>query len=67
MLKSTNPEKRAHQIMRSLITSGYVLWICNESLGIYVLRHRNGNRFFVDIGQNRDKLIVKKNGKPIEL
>ena len=53
--------------MRSLITSGYVLWICNESLGIYVLRHRNGNRFFVDIGQNRDKLIVKKNGKPIEL
>lgn len=66
-MKSTNPEKRARQIVRSLITSGYVLRIYNESLGICVLQHVNGNRFFVGIGQNRDKLIVKKNGKPIKL
>lgn len=67
MLKSTNPEKRAHQIVRSLITSGYVLKIYNESQRICVLQHENGNRFFIGIGRNRDKLIVKKNGKPIEL
>lgn len=62
-----NPEKRAHQIVRSLITSGYVLTLCSESQGICILRHENGNRFFLDIGQKRDKLIIKKNGKAIKL
>lgn len=66
-MNTSNHEKRAHQIVRSLITSGYVLMVCNESLGICILRHKNGNRFFVYIGRNRDRLIVKKNGKPIEL
>lgn len=67
MMNRFNPEKRAHQIVRSLITSGYVLALYCESLGIWNLRHENGNSFFVDIGQKRDKLIIKKNGKPIKL
>lgn len=62
-----NPEKRAHQIVRSLITSGYVLWFRNEYVGLYVLRHRNGNRFDILIGRDHNVLIIKKNGKPIEL
>lgn len=67
MSKYINPEKRAHQIVRSLIASGYQMCFEMDDYGVYILRHSNGNRFFINIGINRDKLIIKKNGKPIEL
>ena len=67
MLKYIKNKRRADNIVRSLLTSGYRKVIHSEHFQLYVLRHSNGNEFVVKLSRTGDKLTVTKNGKPIEL
>lgn len=45
-------QKRAAEIVRSLLTEGYIVTAHSDACGIYFLRHmRNQNKMRVEIGE----------------